>query len=288
MSEAERDILAREVAGERARGRLVPIPLEAVPWWGVVLLLAGLFIAFSISTSAVYRETLAFLWDGVLLTLRLTVSAYALALIFGLIAGLMRLSKNPVVYTLSTLYVEVIRGVPLLVFLIYIAFVAAPIVSEAMVGLLITIGLSSAAEVLREMVRSDMNRAVLGLAVGYGAYLAEIYRAGIQSIPKGQVEAARSLGMSYWQAMRHIILPQAIRVVLPPLGNDFIAMLKDSALASAIAVPELTQSGRLLTARTFRALQTYNMVALLYLTMTLIGSLGVRMLERWASKGYKH
>ncbi len=94
--------------------------------------------------------------------------------------------------------------------------------------------------------------------------------------------------MTFGQTMCYIILPQAFRVILPPLGDDFIAMLKDSALASAIAVPELTQSGRLLTARTFRALQTCNMVALLYLIMTLAGSLGVRALERWASKGYKH
>lgn len=288
MGQAERDIVARDEAAEQARGRLLPIPLEAVPWWVVVLLLAGVLIVFVVSASPIYQETLRFLWSGVLLTLRLTMSAYALALILGLIAGLMRISKNPVLYTLSTLYVEVIRGVPLLVLLIYIAFVAAPIVSEATAALLTAAGLPGVAEFIRGVVRSDINRAVLGLGTGYGAYLAEIYRAGIQSIPKGQMEAARSLGMTYGQAMRHIILPQAIRVILPPLGNDFIAMLKDSALASAIAVPELTQSGRLLTARTFRALQTYNMVALLYLMMTLIGSVGVRMLERWAGKGYKH
>jgi ABC-type amino acid transport system permease subunit len=108
------------------------------------------------------------------------------------------------------------------------------------------------------VIRSYLNRAILGLAIGYGAYLAEIYRAGIQSIHRGQTEAALAL------------------------GNDSIAMLKDSALASAIAVPELTHSGRLLSARTFRAFETYNMVALLYLIMTLLGSLGVRALERWA------
>jgi polar amino acid transport system permease protein len=253
-----------------------------------VLALVGVAVALGISTSQIYQETLRFLWSGVLLTLHLTVAAYALALIFGLVAGLMRLSRNPILYTVSTLYVEVIRGVPLLVLLIYIAFVVAPLISEALAGLLTSVGWVSAAEWVLALIRNDINRAVLGLAIGYGAYLAEIYRAGIQSIPRGQTEAARSLGMTFGQAMRYIILPQAIRVILPPLGNDFIAMLKDSALASAIAVPELTQSGRLLTARTFRALQTYNMVALLYLIMTLVGSLGVRALERWTSKGYKH
>jgi polar amino acid transport system permease protein len=271
--------------GEPGRGRLLPLGLERIPWWGLVLIILGALAALRIASSPIYRSTLAFLWDGVLLTLQLTFAAYALALVIGLIAGLMRMSGNPVIYTISTLYVEVVRGVPLLVLLIYIAFVAAPLVSGAVVQALRAAGLPGAATWVTGFIRSDVNRAILGLAVGYGAYLAEIYRAGIESIPKGQMEAARSLGMSYGQAMRFVILPQALRVVLPPLGNDFIAMLKDSALASAIAVPELTQAGRLLSARTFRAFETYNMVALLYLMMTLIGSFGVRALERWAKTG---
>jgi polar amino acid transport system permease protein len=241
--------------------------------------------AMRIAASPIYRDTLVFLRSGVVLTLRLTISAYMLALVLGLFAGLMRLSRNPVFYTISTLYVEVVRGVPLLVLLIYIAFVAAPLVSQALAGAALAAGLPWAAGWMTAFIRSDVNRAILGLAIGYGAYLAEIYRAGIESIPRGQMEAARSLGMSYGQAMQYIILPQALRVVLPPLGNELIAMLKDSALASAIAVPELTQAGRLLSARTFRAFETYNMVALLYLMMTLIGSMGVRALERWAKAG---
>jgi polar amino acid transport system permease protein len=115
--------------------------------------------------------------------------------------------------------------------------------------------------------------------MGYGAFEAEVFRAGIQSIGKGQMEAAKSLGMTYFQAMRFIVLPQAIRRVLPPLGNDFIACLKDSSLVSVVAVNELTQMGRLRTAATFRAMETYNMVAFLYLSMTLLLSLLVRWLE---------
>ena len=111
-------------------------------------------------------------------------------------------------------------------------------------------------------------------------YLAEVFRAGIQSIHRGQMEAARSLGMSYFQAMRHVVLPQAIRVVLPPLGNDFIAMLKDSSLISVVALPEILQQGRLWVSRTFRAFEGYNTVALFYLVMTLILSLLVRFIER--------
>ncbi len=270
---------------QAGRGRLVPVAWERVPWWGLVLAIAGLFAALGIAGSTRYRDTLAFLWDGVVLTLQLTMAAYALALVIGLIAALLRLSGRPVLVTISILYIEVIRGVPLLVLLIYIAFVAAPLASAALVGAARALGLSGVAEAITGIIRSDFNRAALGLAIGYGAYLAEIYRAGIEAIPRGQVEAARSLGMSSGQAMRHIILPQAIRIVLPPLGNDFISLLKDSALASAIAVPELTQAGRLLSSRTFRAFETYNMVALLYLMMTLLGSLGVRALERWSRAG---
>lgn len=255
---------------------------ERIPWWVLILAICGIAAAVAISSSRLYRDTLAFLWDGVLLTLHLTLAAFALALVIGLIAGLMRVSRRPIIYTIATLYVEVIRGVPLLVLLIYIAFVAAPLVSAALAAVARALGLYAVADIVTGIIRSDLNRAIIGLAIGYGAYLAEIYRAGIESIPRGQMEAARSMGLTYGQAMRFVILPQALRVVLPPLGNDFIALLKDSALASAIAVPELTQAGRLLSARTFRAFETYNMVALLYLIMTLMGSVGVRALERWA------
>jgi polar amino acid transport system permease protein len=265
--------------------RLLPVAWERVPWWVLILLAAGVAAAAGIAGSTLYRETLAFLWDGVLLTLQLTVAAYALALAFGLVAGLMRTSNHRVLETIGTLYVEVVRGVPLLVLLIYIAFVAAPVVSGMLAGAARAAGFAGLAAAITGMIRSDLNRAVLGLAVGYGAYLAEIYRAGIQAVARGQVEAARALGLSGGQAMRYVVLPQALRIILPPLGNEFIALLKDSALASAIAVPELTQAGRLLSARTFRAFETYNMVALLYLMMTLIGSAGVRLLERWARAG---
>ncbi|MGD2178811.1 MAG: amino acid ABC transporter permease [Anaerolineae bacterium] len=122
--------------------------------------------------------------------------------------------------------------------------------------------------------------AVLGIAITYAAHVAEIYREGIESIECGQMEAARSLGMNYIQAMRHVILPQAMGRVLPPLGNNLIAMLKDSSLMAVIALPDLLQIGRLYVSRTFRALEGYNTVALLYLVMRLVLSLVVRMIER--------
>jgi polar amino acid transport system permease protein len=123
-------------------------------------------------------------------------------------------------------------------------------------------------------------RAVIALAIGYGAFEAEIFRAGIQSISKGQIEASRSLGMNYFQSMRFIILPQAIRRVLPPLGNDFIALLKDSSLATVLAVAELTQLTRIRKASTFRVMETFNVAAFLYLSLTLLLSALVRFLEK--------
>lgn len=263
-----------ETAPLPGQGRLVSIgTLERAPWWVLALLIAGVFSLIGILRSPVYIETYHFLAPGILVTLQLAVSAYALAMVLGLIAAFGQLSRNPIFYTPARLYVEVVRGVPLLVQLIYIAFVLTPVLADV-TGV--------------RLFRDDIVRATMGLGIGYGAYLAEIYRAGIESIPRGQREAARSLGMTAWQAMRHIVLPQAVRVILPPLGNDFVAMLKDSSLASVISVQELTYSGSLLNARTFRSFETYNMVALLYLIMTLLGSLGVRALERWTSKGYKH
>jgi polar amino acid transport system permease protein len=122
-------------------------------------------------------------------------------------------------------------------------------------------------------------RAIIALALSYGAFESEIFRAGIESIGRGQMEAARSLGMSYPQAMRHIILPQAVRRVLPPLGNDFIAMLKESSLVSALGVQDITQLGRLYAASSFEYLKTYNMVAFIYLTMTILLSMAVKAME---------
>ncbi|HEV8352801.1 MAG TPA: amino acid ABC transporter permease [bacterium] len=269
-----------ELTEHPGRGRLVSVALlERAPWWALVLLIGGIAAVTAMLRSPVYVETYDFLAPAILVTLQLAVYAYVVAMLLGLIAALGQISKNPFVSTPARLYVEVIRGVPLLVQIIYIAFVLTPALADLFRGAgLASVGL---------WFRRDIVRAVLALGIGYGAYLAEVYRAGIQSIGRGQTEAARSLGMTPWQTMRYVVLPQAIRVILPPLGNDFVSMLKDSSLASVISVQELTYSGQLLNARTFRSFETYNMVALLYLIMTLAGSLGVRGLERWASRG-KH
>jgi polar amino acid transport system permease protein len=263
-------------------GRLVPLPRD-LPWWIIILTISGLLILLFVASSASYQETLGFLASGVQRTLQFTVIGYLLALLFGLIGGLGRISKNPILYTLATLYVEIIRGVPLLVVLLYIAFVLAPQASVFFSDQATALNMPSL-DAIGGIFRDNFMRGALGLAIGYGAFLSETFRAGIQSIARGQMEAARSLGMSYGEALRYVVLPQAIRIILPPLGNDFIAMLKDSSLVSAIgALPvdaELTLRGRMYSSSTFKSFETWNSVALLYLVMSLGLSIIVRYIER--------
>jgi len=192
-------------------------------------------------------------------------------------------SKNPVIYNLATLYVQVIRGLPILVWIFYVAFVLTP----AFFSLTNALGAAlapvlGADNFLSQANTQDMTllgRAVIALAFAYGGFEAETFRAGIQSIGRGQMEAARSLGMSYFQAMRYVILPQAVRRVLPPLGNDFIAMLKDSSLVSVLGVRDITQEARLYVAASFRYPETYNTLAFIYLSMTIVLSLIVKGVE---------
>lgn len=274
---------------KRRESKLLPWTgkLEGVPWWALILLLVGLWILYLILNTEVYRDAFLFLLEGIRLTILITLSAFAISLVLGLITAFGRVSKNPIFYTIASLYVEVIRGVPILVQILYVAYVLTPLAIELANNLgnlllrqhiLVQLGTTLAGWHIRDVGMEA--RAIIGLAIAYGAFEAEIYRAGIQSIEKGQMEAARSLGMTYFQAMRYIILPQAIRRVLPPLGNDFIAMLKDSSLVSALAVRELTQLAKLNRARTFLTYPTWNTVSFLYLTMTILLSLLVQFMER--------
>ncbi len=240
------------------------------PWWAILLAMCGIAISTLILTNANYNDTFLFLKDGVFTTLRITFFAFIIATTLGLLTGLSRVSKNPILFNISTLYVETVRGIPLVVLLLYIAFALVPLAIDTLASLNIIVSIR---DVPMEI------RATLALAIGYGAYEGEVFRAGIQSIGRGQMEAARALGLSYFSAMRYVILPQAVRRVLPPLGNDFISLLKDSSLATVLAVDELTQLGRIRRASTFRVLETFNVVAFLYLAMTLLLSSAVRWLE---------
>ncbi len=276
--------------GTPSLSRPLDIQLSKLPWWVIILIAAGILGIFLIFSNANYYATFQFLLYGVITTIRITLTAFPIAVIIGLFTGLARQSKNPIINTAATLYVEVMRGIPLVVLMLMLAFAVVPVGVEIINNIgewglhlfdntfLVKVS-SSMAEFSIRSISMEL-RAIFALAIAYGAFEAEIFRGGIQSIGKGQMEAARSLGMSYLQSMRFIILPQAVRIILPPLGNDFIALLKDSSLATVLAVSELTQLTRVRKASTFRTLETFNVAAFLYLSLTLILSAAVKYLER--------
>ncbi|GAP22846.1 amino acid ABC transporter permease [Leptolinea tardivitalis] len=240
-------------------------------WWLLLLFVVFLIAYLSITKSDPYWRIILFVRDGIWVSLSTTVISFLLVLVVGLLVGLGRLSKSKVINGISTVYVEVIRGIPLLVQLLFWYF-AFPSVVQA-------IGNSLNIEALKNYLANPVGMAILGLTFCYAAYMAEIYRAGIQSIPKGQMEAARSLGMSHFESMRYVILPQAVRIILPPVGNEFISLLKDSSLVSVVAVADITRRGREFMAANFIPLETWTMVALLYLTMTLFSARIVTFIE---------
>jgi polar amino acid transport system permease protein len=219
-----------------------------------------------------FREILLFARDGILVTILVTISSYLLMLVLGLFGGMGRLSTNRLVFGISSLYVEVVRGIPLLVQLIAWYF-ASPVIVQKL-------GTWLNLQALIEYRANPILTAIIAITVCYGAYMSEIVRSGIQSIPRGQMEAARSLGMNHFQAMRHVVLPQAFRVILPPMGNEFIALLKDSSLVSVVAVADLTRRGREFMAAHFNPIETWLMVALLYLVMTLVAARIVSYIEK--------
>ncbi len=245
------------------------------PWWGLVILVAAVAAALILIYPDPYGRIFRFVTDGIAVTALTTGLSFALVIFAGLVGGLGRISKNPVIYGLSTLYVEVVRGIPLLVQLIF-WYYAFPALVQGIGDANSTTWLSF----LSDFRAPALPMAIFGLTICYGAYMSEIYRAGIQSIPKGQVEAARSLGMSYAQTMRHVILPQAIRVILPPMGNEFVSLLKDSSLVSVVAVADMTRRGQEFMSINFIPLETWAMIALLYLMMTLFSARIVAWIEK--------
>jgi polar amino acid transport system permease protein len=242
------------------------------PWWWLVAAVAILIVLLLIFKSDPYWRILLFVRDGLAITVLLTVVSFVFIIILGLVGGLGRIAKNPVIHLVATLYVEIVRGVPLLVQLIWWYF-AAPVVIQSL-------GRTLHISVLAEYRANAILLAIVGLVVCYGAYMAEICRAGIQSIHKGQMEASRSLGMTYLQSMRYIILPQALRVVLPPVGNEFIMLLKDTSLVSVVAVADLTRRGREFMAAHFNPIEVWTLIALVYLIMTLFSARLISWLEK--------
>jgi polar amino acid transport system permease protein len=257
-----------------ARGR------REIPYWLLAIVLLGILFAWLITADGDYAVIFRALQRGIVTTLWVSFVAFALATALGLIVALGRLSRRRLLREVATFYIEIVRGVPVLVLLFYVAFVGAPQI-VALWNRLLSAPIDAGWLPAMSVRDFDMSwRAIFALMISYSAFIAEIFRAGIEAVPQGQVEAAESLGLRRRLVMRFVVLPQAVRTVLPPLGNDFVAMIKDSALVSALGVQDITQLGKVYSASTFRFFETYNVVAYLYLVMTISLSLLVRGLER--------
>lgn len=271
---------------EESRRRAMPFTfLYTFPWWALILVVFGILIALSIAADEIYSNIFDQLTEGIAMTLRVAITSYIGAFIIGLTIGIIRSTPpkprygiigrfisilHVVLYNMATLFVMVMRGLPILIVLLIFAFVIVPAFRDYMLaqfGITVTFRGSSP------------EAAIIALSVAYGAFLSETFRAGIKSIGGGQIEAARSLGMNYTQTMRFIVLPQAVLRVLPPLGNDFVSMIKDSSLVAILGVRDMAQIAKVSSGASFRYLETYVTVALIYLSMTIIGSLVVRFIE---------
>ena len=253
-----------------------PQPDDDFPWWLVLVGgLAALFL-YRIVMDDLYLQVLGTLSKGISITVMVTLIGFASACAIGLVMAVATLSRLAVLRQLARFYIEIIRGVPIIVLLLYVAFVIAPALVSGWNGLAEAVGL----EPVRTRDFPLLWRAILALTIGYSAFIAEVFRAGLQAVDVGQIEAAKALGLNGWQRFRLIKWPQAFRMILPPLGNDFVAMVKDSSLVSVLGVADITQLGKVTAAGNFRYFETYNVVALVYLMMTVTLSLGLRRLER--------
>lgn len=257
---------------------MIPSPPQDkdFPWWLVIAAGIGAYLIYRVVSDDLYRQVLSTLSKGVYITVFVTLVGFFLASILGLVLAVASLSRFLVLRQVARFYIEIVRGVPILVLLLYVAFVFAPALVASWNWLAETLGFDP----IRTRDFTLLWRAILALTIGYSAFIAEVFRAGLQSVETGQIEAANALGLSPWQRFRLIVFPQAFRTILPPLGNDFIAMVKDSSLVSVLGVLDVTQLGKVTAAGNFRYFETYNVVALIYLVMTISLSLLLRRIER--------
>ena len=247
--------------------------VKEFPWWLVAMLAIIGALALAIIFNEDYREAFDSIFpvplrlaEGILMTLYLTFGSFIVAMAVGLGIGLARVSNNALVSNAAATYIEFVRGIPMLVFIFLIALVLVP----------------DFADLVRAESRAipQAIRGATALSLFYAAFIAEVFRAGIQSIPREQPEAGRALGLSDRQVMRRVVLPQAVRNMLPALGNDLISLMKDTSLVSVLAVREVTQMARLYSGSTFRFRESFFILVVIYVVLTLVLSLALRWYER--------
>lgn len=257
-----------------ARSARVPFKVKlAVVWLLIITVLSWTFLNYGFDIPFM-RKWAPYITKGAPLTVFICVSAIILACVLAFVGALGRLSKNPIALGVSSFYVSFIRGTPLIV-QIFFVYLGLPQFARF-----------APPELASFFILTSVQAGVIALGVNYGAYMTEIFRAGIQSVGHGQVEAAQALAMSRGQTMRRIVLPQAIRVIIPPTGNEFIAMLKDSALVGLVGTQELFYRAQKVGQQNFRIMETLVVAAAFYWLLTSIFSYFQSKLERKMATGY--
>lgn len=250
------------------------------PWWLVAFGLLMLAMGGAIVVNDLYQQVFMTVVKGLGVTISVTIIAFFLACLLGLGIAVASRAESKAIRQCARFYVEFIRGIPILVLLFYVAFVGAPALVAAyntLASPLIENGLLPSL-LVRDF--SLLSRAVIALTIAYSAFIAEIFRAGIESVSPGQIEAAKALGLSRFHRFRFIVLPQALKTVFPPLSNDFVSMVKDSSLVSVLGVADITQMAKVYASGSFRFFETYSILAYVYLLLTIGLSLILRKVER--------
>ena len=255
------DVIVAEVRAARARESRRFRLVFALTWVIVIGLLVGSLAAAGAIDVTFLAKWAPYILGGTPITIVVSIFSIALAVVFAVFGALGRLSVRASIYAVATLYVSLVRGTPLIVQILFI-YLALPQIIPASAGIPVIM------------------LAIFALAFNYGAYMTEIFRAGIQAVPRGQIEASGALGMTEAQTMRRVILPQAIRIVIPAIGNEFIAMIKDSALVSLMAVQELLWRAQRVGQSNFRSLETLLLAALVYWILTIAFSVVQDRLEK--------
>ncbi len=249
-------------------GAAVRYEWSSFPWWFLGILATIAFPVFKILTDPTWNDGYQFIKGGITLTLSVTIGGFIIAFVVGLIVALGRMSKRTTARNLATYYIELIRGIPVLVTIYMFGLVIVP-------ALLDTVGVSP-----QSFFGSKTFKTTVAVGLIYAAFIAEVFRAGIESVHLGQREAGMAVGLNRIQVFRLIVWPQALKNVFPALGNDLIALLKDSSLVSVLAVREITQMAKLWTGRSFQFFAGFMVLAAMYLALTVSLSLALQWYER--------
>ena len=266
------------LVAQQRKERLIQTVKIGVVWVGLVIFLIILLLQFNFDPAYVF-DHYAFVLEGLLITIGISMASIAAATVLALLGALGRLSRNPIAQGVSGFYVSLVRGTPLLI-QIYIIYLGLPQIGS-------TLNSMGYSEIGRLFTLTAVQSGILALSLNYGAYMTEIFRAGIQSISHGQREAAESIGMTRWQIMRRVILPQAVRVIIPDIGNQFIAMQKDSAQVSVMGIWEMTYRANRFARQDSKFMEMFVVAAAFYWLLTIVSSWLEGMLERRMAHAYE-